>query len=118
MSSEAPWKVVPSWERVISDDRHQDGGADDRPPDRAEAADDGEQQDLDGDDLAEHAARADVEEVLDVEDAAHGAEHAADDVGLDLGPDRVDAQRLGRVLVLAHGLQVVEEALAGLYQVT
>ena len=76
--------------------------AEHRPEQRAAAAEQHRQQDLDAEQDVEHPDRVDEREVVAVDRAGHADEHRAGDEAEQLVDRRVDADRRGLVLVLAH----------------
>src|SRR4029077_3212918 len=90
--------------------RLQEHSADQRAPQRADAADDGDQRGLDRDAEVERRLRVDEVDVLRVERAGQRGEERRDHVDIALDARHVDADRFGGVLVLAQGDEVIADA--------
>ena len=90
--------------------RHQDGGADDRPPVHADTAEQRDNQGLRGRRYAEHGLRRHHQENHGVEPACGRGHRRAQHDGAHLPAQRIDARRLGGRLVLLDGQQRHAEA--------
>ena len=86
--------------------------ADQRPEYGADAADDRRQQRLDRDPGAVGDAGIDEQEILHVEAAGGGSDRGGEHHGAELDRGRIDAERHGGILVLAHRDQPGAEARA------
>src|SRR5262249_36140807 len=76
----------------------------------ADPSDDGGKQRLDRDPRPVGDTGIDEQEILSVETAARRGERSGDRHGAELDRGRVDTERLGSILVLAHGDEIGSEA--------
>ena len=105
-----PGRIVAQFRVQGFGQRHQDGGADHRPPDRGDAAEQRHHHRLRRDQHAEHRIRRHHQQHAGIEAAGRRGDHARHDQRAHLPQPGVDAGGLGRQFVLPDRQQGEAEA--------